>query len=154
MATVLVGTADNEAAPAFSPDGRWIAYTSDEAGKSCVYVRPFPGPGGPWRVTTERAVLPHWSPSTRELLFLDLESPKDSQFTLMVAPYSVVGESFRAEKPRPWSPVRIGGWYFDVHPDGKRVVVLAPRPQQRVQEQVVFVSNFFESLRAIAPGPK
>ena len=54
----------------FSPDGRWIAYRSNEAGgNGDVYVRPFPGPGGKWRVSTEGGLYPRWSTTAHELLF-------------------------------------------------------------------------------------
>jgi Tol biopolymer transport system component len=59
--TVFLSTPTIEAYPMFSPDGRWIAYASNEAGSFDVYVRPFPGPGGTWRISTGGGTLPHWS---------------------------------------------------------------------------------------------
>ena len=50
--TVFLSTPANEGAPMFSPDGRWLAYSSDESGRYEVYVRPFPGPGGKWQIST------------------------------------------------------------------------------------------------------
>jgi serine/threonine-protein kinase len=50
--TVFLNTLANELTPVFSPDGRWIAYTSDESGRPEVYVRPFPGLGGKWQIST------------------------------------------------------------------------------------------------------
>src|SRR5204863_5716720 len=51
----------NERAPRLSPDGRWLAYTSDESGRYEVYVRPFPGPGGKWQITSDAGVEASWS---------------------------------------------------------------------------------------------
>ena len=138
----------------FSPDGRWIAYYSNEAGGTNfdVYVRPFPGPGGKWRVSTEGGTSPRWSTSARELLFL-------SQ-TVMFAPYSVVGDSFRAGTPQTWSPMgvlgsRPGNSAYDLHPDGKRIAAVAAQaPGSVVQDKVVFVFNFFDYLQKIAPPRK
>jgi hypothetical protein len=78
----------------------------------------------------------------------------------MVAPYDEVGDSFRADKPQIWSPASVRGASttnsaYDLHPDGKRLAVLAAQDQSSgVQDKVVFVSNFFDDLRKSAPGVK
>ena len=79
----------------FSPDGRWLAYVSNETGRSEVYVRPFPGPGGKWQISTG-GTGPNitWSRTPHELFY----GTPDQH--IMVASYTVEGESFRAEKPR------------------------------------------------------
>ncbi len=59
----------NESYAAFSPDGRWIAYESDESGRSQIYVRPFPGAGGKWQVSTNGGRLPQWRGDGKELFF-------------------------------------------------------------------------------------
>ena len=140
----------------FSPDGRWIAYSSDETGPIDLYVRPFPGPGGKWRISTEGGAVPRWSATTPELLF---RRPVNSG-QIMVASYAVVGEAFRASTPQLWSPTIAEGWGpgtagYDLHPDGKRVAAAAAQVQaDSVQDKVVFVSNFADYLRTIAPGTK
>ena len=53
----------------FSPDGRWLAYSSNESGHHEVYVRPFPGPGGKWQISTRVAGLPTWSRTKQELFY-------------------------------------------------------------------------------------
>jgi len=59
-----------ECHPQVSPDGRWLAYTSDQSGKYEVYVRPFPDvSGGPWRVSTDGGAYPLWSPDRQELFY-------------------------------------------------------------------------------------
>src|SRR4029453_8678885 len=55
--------------PMFSPDGRWLAYASTESGQYEVYVRPFPGPGGKWQISTNGGVYPTWSRTRHELLY-------------------------------------------------------------------------------------
>jgi Tol biopolymer transport system component len=118
--TVFLSTPAGEAAPMFSPDGRWIAYFSIEAGgANVVYVRPFPGPGGPWRISTTGGAFPRWSATAPELLFVN-------QGKIMAAPYAVVGDSFRADTSQVWSPTSIQGVSatnigYDLHPDGTRV---------------------------------
>jgi hypothetical protein len=79
---------------------------------------------------------------------------------VMVAPYAVVGDSFRADTPQIWSPtsVRSGSntnISYDLHPDGKRLAAAAaPDQASGVQDKVVFVFNFADYLRTIAPETK
>jgi len=60
----------NEDQGAFSPDGRWVAYGSNETGRFEVYVRPFPGPGRPWQISTNGGNSPRWRADGRELYFV------------------------------------------------------------------------------------
>ncbi len=139
---------------AFSPDGRWLAYRSNESGTYEVYVRPFPGPGGKWQISTGRGILPKWSRNGKELFYRTPDSK------IMVVTYAASGDSFRAEKPRLWSPGQftplLRGTNFDLHPDGKRFAVLkAPGTEsQPVASKVVFLFNFFEELRRKLPSRK
>jgi serine/threonine-protein kinase len=55
--------------PSLAPDGRWMAYVSDESGRSEVYVRPYPGPGGRWQVSLDGGQEPVWSPTGREIFY-------------------------------------------------------------------------------------
>ncbi len=60
----------NETNGVFSPDGRWMAFTSDESGRQEIYVTPFPGPGRRWRVSTEGGIFANWNSNGRELFFM------------------------------------------------------------------------------------
>ena len=53
----------------WSPNGRWLAYASDEAGNFQVFVRAYPGPGGKWQISTEGGYAPRWSPDGTELFY-------------------------------------------------------------------------------------
>ena len=147
--TSFLSTAAIEREPMFSPDGKWLAYQSNDLGPFEIYVRPFPGPGGMWRISTAGGVTPTWSRTRRELLY---RSP-DNQ--LMVATYTATGDSFRAEKPRLWAEGYIGPQTgqrsFDLHPDGERIAV-APElgSLDRPQDRLVFILNFFDELRRMA----
>ena len=139
----------------FSPDGRWLAYHTYESGNHEVYVRPFPGPGGKWQVSTGGGGLPKWSRNGKELFYRSLDSK------IMVVTYTASGDSFRADKPQLWSPGQIGdvetGTYtFDLHPDGQRFAVLkAPGTEQTAAvNKVSFVFNFFDELRRRVPTGK
>ena len=140
--------------PAFSPDGKFIAYTSMESGNGEIYVRPFPGPGGTWRVSTTGGQFPAWSAATHELLFLG------SDERIMAATFSTQGNSFNAGSPRVWSPtpvLRIGVLQnFDVSHDGKRVVMF-PRPAAQntgASLHATFLLNFFDEVRRRVPAVK
>ena len=152
--TVFLSTPAAEATPMFSPDGRWIAYVSNETGGGYeVYVRPFPGPGGKWRISTEGGLFPRWSATSHELLFL-------SQGKVMAASYAVVGESVRAERPEIWSPTGFrsmaGAYPYDLHPDGKRLAIMADTGEGKgvTHDKAVFFFNFGDYLKKIAPVTK
>jgi eukaryotic-like serine/threonine-protein kinase len=66
---LVLRTPFNEAGGVFSPDGRFIAYMSNESGRQDVYVRSFPGPGGKWQVSTAGGSEPHWSADGKEIFY-------------------------------------------------------------------------------------
>ncbi len=105
----------------FSPNGRWIAYSSDESGRSEVYVSPFPGPGGRWQISTAGGTGPHWRRDGKEIFYL---APDDK---LMAVSLSEKGAGLEVATPQPLFPVRLKRWRFgrgyDVTADGKRFVV-------------------------------
>ena len=121
-------------------------------------MRPFPGPGGKWRISTSGGAFPRWPIPTHELLFINPYDPAPAK--TMTVPYAVAGDAFRAETPRPWSPTSVQGvgvnnTGYDLHPDGKRMAVSAVTDQGRVtQDHVVFILNFADYLSKIASGKK
>jgi Tol biopolymer transport system component/predicted Ser/Thr protein kinase len=155
---IFLRTQFDELEPAFSPDGRWITYTSNESGGIEVYVRPFPGGtasgSGKWQISTGGGLHPIWSRNGRELFY---ETPDDH---IMVAAYTASADSFAANKPRPWSNTQIlqpgafQNWVLDLAPDGKRFAVF-PRPEstgeQKGSVHVTVLLNFFDELRRSVP---
>jgi len=145
---VFLQTPFNERSPAFSPDGRWIAYASDESGMLQVYVRAFPDQSGKRQISNQGGAVTAWSRSRPELFFLNLENQ------VMVTAYRVKGDRLLADKPRRWSEKKLANlmppWAYDVAPDGKRIVAVVPAerpPEQEAQHQVTFLLNFFDELR-------
>jgi dipeptidyl aminopeptidase/acylaminoacyl peptidase len=67
----LLRSPADEVAPAVSPDGRWLAYVSNESGQAEVYIRSFPGMGGRLQISREGGTEPVWSPGGRELFYRD-----------------------------------------------------------------------------------
>jgi serine/threonine-protein kinase len=136
--------------PSFSPDGRWLAYESNESGVSEVYVRAFPPPasgqGGKWQISNGGGSWSRWSPNLRDLVYRSGDE-------IMAASYTVKDDTFVAEKPRVWI-AKYGGGNWDLAPDGKRVAVLTPveSPEAPKQEhEAVFLQNFFDQLRRRVP---
>ena len=99
--TAFVNSAARERAPTFSPDGRWLSYTSNESGRDQVYVRPFPGPGARVMVSSAGGDTSSWSRTRPELVFA--APAVDYMHVLMVARYRVENDSFRVDKPRLWA---------------------------------------------------
>ena len=139
----------------FSADGRWLAYSSNESGSSQVYVRAFPDRGGHWQISSNGGTSPIFSRNGKELFFFDI--PDDR---IMVASYSVNGDSFVVEKPRVWSSHSVAlilsgavGAQYDVVPGGKRIAVAtyAGGSTQQDAGHVIFLENFVDELQRKIP---
>jgi Protein kinase domain/WD40-like Beta Propeller Repeat len=148
--------------PAFSPDGRWLAYESNESGRYEVYVRAFPPPapnagggqGGKWQVSNNGGTDPHWSRNGHDLMYLSGDQ-------IMAVSYSMKGDSFLHEKARVWM-AKLGatsgyGTLWDLAPDGKRVAVIRPvetAESRKPEHEIVILQNFFDELRRKVPVAK
>ena len=154
---VLLQTSFDERHPSFSPDGRWLAYSSNESGIFQVYVRAIPGSargaGSKWQISNGGGVYPVWSHNGRELFFRTMDSQ------IMVAAYVGKGDTFQAAKPRVWSEKRLANIGFssnyDVASDGQRIAALVPAEgpeEQKAQNHVIFLLNFFDELRRRVPA--
>ena len=140
--------------PRLSPDGRWLAYSSTVTGQREIWVRPYPGPGPPARVTSDGGADPVWSRDGRELFYLEgplgtrnvrlmgvkREGTSESRFG---APQVVVDGDFMSSSK------------YDVAPDG-RFVMIQPTAAQETEEEplddhIVVVINWFEELKRLVP---
>ncbi len=141
----------NEGAARFSPDGRWLAYVSDESGRREIYVQPYPGPGGKWQISTEGGTEPVWNPNGRELFFRRGEK--------MMSVDIATQPSFAAGKLRllfegPYQPLP-AATNFDVSPDGQRLLMLKPSAAaEAAPTQINVVLNWFEELKQKVPAGK
>jgi eukaryotic-like serine/threonine-protein kinase len=153
---VFLQTRFNERHPMFSPDGRWIAYQSDESGRQEVYVQAFPDRHGKRQISGDRGTYPAWSPNGHELFFWRGNQGKGQDPQLMVTEYKVRGDSLIADQPRLWSEKRLIGFpttrTYDPAPDGKQVVALMPADTpEELHDRVIFLLNFFDELRRRVP---
>jgi serine/threonine-protein kinase len=144
----LLTSPARETNPAVSPDGRWLAYASDESGTTEVYVRPFPDVGSAkWQVSLSGGTSPIWARNGRELFYLNGRQELVSVEIRQGAGFSV-GEPkvlFSA------APYTVGGSYqlYDVAPDGQRFVMVRG-VAAAAETELVLVQNWFEELRARA----
>jgi serine/threonine protein kinase/Tol biopolymer transport system component len=145
----------NEGSPEISPNGRWLAYRSNETGRYEVYVRPFPDVDkGKWPISTNGGNAPVWSPDGRELFY-------QIGNTIMAAPAQADGINFVSGTPTVLfsglfaSPV--GTRHFDVSRDGRRFIMskeVTPTLPPSERSQLTVVLNWFEELRQLAPTAK
>ena len=155
---VLDGDSD-ELSPDVSPDGRWMAYSTDESGQSEVFVTPFPNVGGErWRISRDGGVTPQWGPNSRELFYQTDEGP-GSPVTMMVADNDTE-PTFSPGTPVPLfeGPFRIGRApqvpAFDISPDGQRFLMIREGPSTDAaaeQPQIILVQNWVEELKRLFP---
>jgi dipeptidyl aminopeptidase/acylaminoacyl peptidase len=147
----FIGSTSNESSPRFSPDGRWIAYASDESGRYEIYVRPYPGPGGKWQISTEGGREPVWNPKGRELFYrvgnkvMAVDVTTDRNFS--VGKPKMLFEGSYAPTPRSFQD-------YDVSPDGQRFLMLKAGPQAQTPDQINVVLNWFEELKQKVPTGK
>ena len=121
----------------FSPDGKWVAYASNESGKWEIYVTSFPEPGGKWQVSTGGGEQPRWRGDGKELFYLS------SDGKMMAAPVTI-GANFDAGTPvplfqaTPRPPVASAELFvYDVSRDGQRFLIITPVKQETAPMSVV-----------------
>jgi serine/threonine-protein kinase len=143
-AAVFLQTDADETEPALSPDGRFVAYVSDESGGHQIYVKPHPGGTGRWQASVDGGREPHWSP-TGDRLYFDDTKGKLRQVSFAASPRVVLGtpEVLVDSRVTPFAPFR----RYNVAPDGKRFVVVRNVKKDEAEEEPVdgiyVVENWF-----------
>jgi Tol biopolymer transport system component len=127
---------------ALSPDGRWLAYTSDESGTVQVYVRPFPDVNnGRWQISTDGGAAARWSHSGRELFYISAGNE------MMAVPVTT-GATFSAGAPKRLFTIGTGYVassivpYYDITPDDRRFFMLQRGPEVPGTGHVIVVENW------------
>ncbi|MBZ5635666.1 MAG: serine/threonine-protein kinase [Acidobacteriia bacterium] len=148
---LLLGTEFNESQGSFSPDMRWIAYTSNESGRSEVYVRPFTTSGpsgtpslgeGKWQVSKDGGDYPAWRADGKEIIF---QAPPNGTVKMAVD-VRTKGAAFEAGVPQRLFQAPLDyGW--DVTADGKRFLLAVPEIQQAAQVPITVVLNWQAQLK-------
>jgi Tol biopolymer transport system component len=155
---VLIGGSFLKANARVSPDGRWLSYAAYDSGVFEIYVQPLDGTGGRVQVSSGGGGLAIWSRVKNELYYVG-----GTEGTMMAVPFSIEGNAFVPERPRPWSETRFSslppfslyGPGVDLHPDGQRFAVTpvasANSDAATRAGQIVLVFNLFDELRRLAP---
>jgi serine/threonine-protein kinase len=147
----LLKTTFGEQSAELSPDGRWLAYNSNESGRHEVYVRPFPDVDkGRWQVSTGGGSQPTWARNGRELFFRNGAA-------LMAVPVQT-NPSFAAGNPKVVFEGQYaapqGGRTYDVSPDGRRFLMIkegASTGDAAPQAQIILIQNWSEELKRLVP---
>ncbi len=125
-----------EVLPVFSPDGRYVAYMSNETGRFEIYVQQFPGPGGKWQVSANGGLEPHWSADGKTIYFRSLDDK------IMAAPV-VSGAAFSAGVPEAlFTAQTLPGPNrndFLLTRDGQRFLLLSPVGKEGIAPMVVIL---------------
>ena len=142
--TVIAGSEFAEAAGSVSPDGKWIAYSSNETATGQVYVRPFPEGTGKWQISTDGGYEPHWSREGKTLFFGSNEGLMsvaiDGSHLLVAGTPQLVIKNF----PR----LRLeSNSTYDVTPDGASFLCIKPKNGEDVLHDVSVVLNWFDDVR-------
>ncbi|MGH9419150.1 MAG: hypothetical protein ACRD3J_04190, partial [Thermoanaerobaculia bacterium] len=143
----IATSAFRELQPALSPDGRWVAYVSNEAGIDEIYVRPFPNAeAGRWQVSNGGGVSPVWSADGKELFFLNSANR-------LIAAQLAPGRTFHVSELKPLfdaSRFNYGGYHqaFEVTRDGRFIFLDAVGSTAVKAVRLVQVDNWFADLRA------
>jgi serine/threonine protein kinase len=139
-----LATPSNERFAKFSPDGRWVAYESDESGRYEIYVGPFPGPGGKRQISAGGGELPRWRADGKEILYA---APNGK---LMAAEVSIKGAGIEVGTITPLGvPVtlnRLNYYSYDVSADGQRFLVAVP-VEQKSAAPLTLVQNWTALLK-------
>ena len=151
----LIQTPFEEGNAEISPDGRWLAYQSNELGESEVYVRPFPNvEAGRWQVSSGAGQHPLWARTGRELFYIDARRPALMSVAVQT------GSSFSSASPvkmfdaAPYLTYGAGRSY-DVSPDGRKFLMIknaaTPEPSEQAPAPMTVVINWIEELKQRVP---
>ena len=127
----------------FSPDGRWVAYVSDESGRTEVYVAPFPGPGGRWQISTGGGTFPRWRRDGTEIFYIARD------LKLMAAAVNSKDSRFDVGAVKPLFDSHCTGgtrYCYDVSADGQRFLVITA-PEQAASAPITVVVNWSAGLK-------
>jgi hypothetical protein len=144
VAVDFEASTQDEFAARFSPDGRWVAYTSGESGRPHVYVRPFPGPGARVQVSLEPAGSPVWDPSGDRLFYRNEQGLNSAEVEMTEGLLRVTSRSHLFDLDF-FGNVATRQAAYDVHPEGFVLAI----DETGTNGQIVVWVNWLNELRAL-----
>jgi serine/threonine protein kinase/Tol biopolymer transport system component len=147
----LSGPGETDATrPALSPDGEWLAYDSNVAGRQEVFVRPFPTGNGSWQISRGGGVVARWSPRGDEILYQRDNGSTDRW--LMSSRITPTAAVISARAPVELMKLPSGLQLSEFHPDGQRMLGLRPVAPEYAGDRVIEIVNWLDQVQAKAPG--
>ena len=143
-------TSFNEDVPIFSPDGRWLAYQSNESGRNEIYVQPYPGPGGKLMISSEGGAKPLWASDGKELFYRNGDKMMAARISYRpefgAAKPVVLFDKHYKEDPT--------GRQYDITTEGRQFVMMEENDQVAAATRLNIVVNWFEELKKKVPTGK
>ena len=152
--TPFLDSGDSLRYPEFSPDGRWMAYASDESGRWEVYVRPFPGPGGKWLISQQGGAEPLWARNGKQLFYSSAGGRERWAVDIRTdGGFSAGKPRLLFEAPTLETGYPIRSW--DLSLDGQRfLMVKLDEVKPTPVTEMVLVMNWSQDLRRLSPTAK
>ncbi len=133
----------------FSPDGRWIVFTSNQSGQDEIYVKPYPSEGGMIQISMNGGREPLWARDGSELFYRNGDKMMVVSFqtepTLKAGAPTLLFEGTYVYSPFSWAS------YYDISPDGERLLMI--KQEEGEPGQINVVLNWFEELKRLVPTP-
>jgi len=141
--SIVLDTPATEVFPSISPNGRWLAYASDETGQFQVYVPAFPGPCGKWQISTTSGNRPSWSPDGTELFYKDVTN-------LYGVSIDDSGGGFRSGQPEVVFDDLVAGAGYDIFDSNRFLLVDRVGDGSKFLGATVVV-NWLDELERLVP---
>jgi serine/threonine-protein kinase len=148
----FIQTPATEFFPEFSPDGKWLAYTSTESGRAEVYVQPYPGPGTRIQISTQGGSAPAWTSNGMEIVYPQPTGQRTNAMMTVTVRATAAGLSVDAPRKLFEGTFTFTGPIrgYDVTPDGRRFLMVQPRdPPPQPPIELVLVENWVAELTRV-----
>jgi serine/threonine-protein kinase len=143
----LLQTAADEISPALSPDGAWMAYTSNQTGRPEVYMERFPELGDRRQLSTDGGSAPLWSRDGRELFY----RRGDAMMVVTIDRRTLSAGNPEALFEGPYEGDAAGSRRYDLSADGRRFLMIKPPPETGAPPSIIVVENWDQELKRLVP---
>jgi Tol biopolymer transport system component len=142
----------NEGLPAMSPDGRWLAYVTGNAGQEEVFVCSFPGKENILQISIMGGTEPLWAPDGKEIYYRDRAAKNLMGVSFIAEPELRVGKPAIVFPGNYATTGSLAGRDYDISPDGKRFLMIEYGEEKSTVTQINIVLNWYEELKKLVPA--